>query len=346
MARFKTLSFTHKVVYLLNILFALLLIFAYILPFIPPKLSSTLSILNLGLGLFILCNVIFTIYWLVVWKRQMILSLACLLVGFGYWDSIYALNSNKGLTKSSTETLNLLSYNVRLFNAYKWTNDKEIPHKIKQFIHQEKPDILALQDYYINRETHLQDFKFSYKQPRSEPNGKFGLAIYSRYKIINTHNLRFEETGNNAIYADIVVDQDTLRVFSIHLESLKIKPDVKQFQNQNQQQLLNRIGKSFIKQQTQAEQLAHEIKLSPYKVIVCGDLNNSAVSYVSQLILGDRLKDSFEEAGSGFGKTFDFDFIPLRIDVIYIDKQLKAVEFKNYKFKYSDHYPISTEVVI
>lgn len=340
MAKFKELSFVNKFIYSLNIVFALLLILAYLLPFIPPKLSSTLSIINLGLGLFILCNLFFVLYWLISLKRQIFLSLICIGVGFNYWNSIYAFNSSAKL-ETADKPLKVMSYNVRLFNIFNWIDRDDIPEKIKTFISEESPDILALQDYLIDDKTHLNQYKYVYKQI-SKPKGNHGLAIYSQHKIINRKNLKFKNTSNNAIYADIVVKNDTLRVFSIHLESLKIRPEVKQFKSTNQEKILERISNSFIKQQSQAELIADEISKSPYKVVLCADLNNSPVSYVSKKILGDRLTDSFRESGQGFGKTFDFDFIPLRIDVIFIDQQLTSINFKNYDVNFSDHYPIMT----
>ncbi|QSS97473.1 endonuclease/exonuclease/phosphatase family protein [Psychroflexus sp. ALD_RP9] len=345
MAGFRKLNFRNKLIYSLNLLFALLLIVAYLLPFIPPKLSSILSIINLGLGILLAINVLFMLYWVILLKRQVFLSLLCILIGFNYWNSIYAfntLNKNRNITDS---TIDIMNYNVRLFNKYKWIDSDKVPQNIKKFIHKQSPDILALQDYYLHESTDLKEFKYSYKQP-TKANGKNGLAIFSNYKIIRTKNLEFEQTANNAIYADVVINNDTLRIFAVHLESLKIVPNVKQLQNNDQQKLVNRIGKSFIKQQSQAELVAKEIKNSPYKVVVCADLNNSPVSYVSRKILGNRLQDSFKEVGQGFGKTFDFDFIPLRIDVIYVDKNLKPIKFKNFDVNYSDHYPILTRIEI
>ncbi len=345
MASFKHLSFGNKLIYSFNLFFAILLIIAYLLPFIPPKLSSILSIINLGLGILLAINVVFMMYWLILLRRQVFLSLLCILIGFNYWNSIYAFNTLSKDESNTDSTIDIMSYNVRLFNKYKWIDSDQVPQNIKQFINKQSPDILALQDYYLDESTDLKEFKYSYKQP-AKANGKNGLAIFSNYKILNTKNLEFKETANNAIYADIVINNDTLRVFAVHLESLKIVPNVKQLQNNDQQKLVNRIGKSFIKQQSQAELVAQEIKNSPYKVVLCADLNNSPVSYVSRKILGNRLRDSFKEVGQGFGKTFDFDFIPLRIDVIFVDKNLKPIEFKNFDVNYSDHYPILTRIEI
>jgi endonuclease/exonuclease/phosphatase family metal-dependent hydrolase len=58
--------------------------------------------------------------------------------------------------------------------------------------------------------------------------------------------------------------------------------------------------------------------------------------------LKSDFNDAFDVAGDGFGRTFSFDFFPLRIDFILADKSLKIVDFHTYDIHYSDHFPIST----
>ncbi len=73
-------------------------------------------------------------------------------------------------------------------------------------------------------------------------------------------------------------------------------------------------------------------------------MNNSAFSYVYRSIKGD-LKDTFEEAGSGFGKTYSFKYYPARIDYIFTDKQFEVKSHTSFSdFKKSDHFPIITRI--
>jgi len=53
-----------------------------------------------------------------------------------------------------------------------------------------------------------------------------------------------------------------------------------------------------------------------------------------------NFKDAFEEAGTGFGTTYDFRWFPLRIDFILVDNTFEVEEFKTFNNKYSDHYPV------
>ncbi len=77
-------------------------------------------------------------------------------------------------------------------------------------------------------------------------------------------------------------------------------------------------------------------------IIICGDMNNSAFSYVYRSVRGN-LKDSFEEAGRGFGKTYNYRYYPARIDYIFADPTMTVKRFRNYSnFVKSDHFPITT----
>ncbi|EPR74298.1 hypothetical protein ADIWIN_0640 [Winogradskyella psychrotolerans RS-3] len=87
--------------------------------------------------------------------------------------------------------------------------------------------------------------------------------------------------------------------------------------------------------------LEHKSK-TKYKTIVTGDFNNTPYSYIYRMIKGDDLKDTFEAAGNGFGRTYDFKFFPMRIDFILADEDFTVNGFKTFDVKLSDHYPIKT----
>ena len=49
------------------------------------------------------------------------------------------------------------------------------------------------------------------------------------------------------------------------------------------------------------------------------------------------------EAGSGFGKTFNYWF-PMRIDFIFTDENAVINQFNSFSEKNSDHFPILTRI--
>lgn len=331
----KNLRLTSKLVFLLNSVLATLLLLSYVLPFVPPKNFALLSVLSLGVPLLIIINALFFLYWLLRVKKQMLLSLSVLVMGYVLFGSLYKFSS---ASKSITPDLTVMSYNVRLFNLYNWTKDDGTTQKITQVIKDNAPDVLAIQDYRKDEKVDLSLFKYKHEVLRGKAKSS-GQAIFSQYPIVNSGSLEFPKTINNAIFADIEVDEDTVRIYSVHLQSHKIDADIEKLKNENSERLLKRMANTFEKQQFQTELFLMHKKQCPYKMIVMGDFNNSAFSYVYKEIKGN-LKDAFKVAGNGFGRTYDFKFFPLRIDFILTDPTFKILRFKTLDNKLSDHYPI------
>lgn len=332
----KKLSLINKIIYFINVVFAILLLLSYVLPFVAPKTFSVLSVLSLGVAFLILCNALFFLYWLIKLKKQFLLSLIILLIGYISFGSLYKFSSSKNI--KNAENFKVMNYNVRLFNLYKWIPEDSIETKIIDFIKTESPEILSIQEYHPHKNVDLSFFKYKFEKLLGHK-AKYGQAIFSQYPIINSGSVEFPNTGNNAIFADVVKGTDTIRIYNIHLESMHINTNVDSLKNENSERLLNRIGTTFKMQQSQTELFLKHKKQCAHKIIVCGDFNNTAFSYVYRKVKGD-LNDTFEEAGNGFGRTYDFKFFPVRIDFILTDDAFSVNRFKAYNEHLSDHYPI------
>ncbi|MEM0542092.1 endonuclease/exonuclease/phosphatase family protein [Flavobacterium sp. j3] len=344
----KKLSWFNKIVFVFNIVITVLTFVAYILPFLAPKLFPLLSVLTLILPLFLILNGLFFLYWLLQLKRQLVLSGLVLLLGITFINKFYKFSSS--VTDEEEKDFTVMSYNVRLFNIFEWIPKPAIGDTILSFINEQNPDILCIQEYSQNAKVDLRVYKYKAIYMEGK-NIKTGQAIFSKFPIFNQGDFKIPQAGNNIIYADIKKGKDTIRVYNIHLQSIKISPDVNEIQehvdviDQNKsQQLFTRIRDAFKKQEQQTEVLVNHKKECTYPVIICGDMNNSAFSYVYRNIKSD-LNDCFEEAGTGFGQTYKFKYYPARIDYIFASKSMKVKSFRSFtEFNYSDHYPIMTRL--
>ena len=346
----KKLSWFNKVIFAFNIVITVLTVVAYVLPFLAPKMFPLLSVLTLILPLFLILNALFFIYWLLQLKRQVILSGFILLVGITFINKFYKFSSSD--IEATEKDFTVMSYNVRLFNLFDWIDNNDVGNTILSFINEQNPDILCIQEYSENAKVDLRVYKYKaiFMEGRKI---KTGQAIFSKFPIFNHGNFKIPAAGNNIIYADIKRGKDTIRVYNIHLQSIKISPDVNEISehldsiNKNKsQQVFNRIRDAFKKQEQQADILVNHKNGCKYPVIICGDMNNSPFSYVYRNIKSD-LNDCFEQAGNGFGQTYKFKYYPARIDYIFADKKMKVKSFQNFpQFKNSDHYPILTRLMM
>ncbi|GGD03062.1 endonuclease [Hyunsoonleella pacifica] len=266
------------------------------------------------------------------------LSLVVLAIGYFSFGSLYKFSSSKQV--ASNTNFKVMNYNVRLFNLYKWISKDSIETKIVDLIKEEAPDILSLQEYHPHKNIDLSFFKYKYEKLSGAKN-KYGQAIFSNFPIINSGSVEFPETSNNAIYIDVKIQSDTVRVYNLHLESMRIDTNTESLKKENSERLFKRVGNTFKMQQFQTELFLLHKNQCNYKMIISGDFNNTAFSYVYREIKGD-LNDTFKEAGNGFGRTYDFKFFPIRIDFILSDDSFNVNGFKAYNTHYSDHYPIMT----
>ena len=328
--------------FLVNSLAAFLLLISYLLPYLPPKSFATLSVLSLGVPLLILLNILFFIYWVLQVKKQMLLSLVVLILGWSYLSSMYKFSSSKKVENENN--ISVMSYNVRLFNIFGWLPNKTVKADITELIKKEQPDILCLQEYRTKDPIELNGY-YGYNTTFNNAI-KRGQALFSKFPIINSGSLEFSGTSNNVIFADIVKAKDTIRIYNVHLQSSGVSTDVEKLKKETSGQLFKQVSKTFKAQQTQVELFLKHKSKCPYKTIVMGDFNNTAYSYIYKEIKGDDLVDTFEEAGNGFGKTYDFKFFPLRIDFILVDKNFTVNGFKTFDNKLSDHYPIKATIAL
>ncbi|MCT4697943.1 endonuclease/exonuclease/phosphatase family protein [Tenacibaculum haliotis] len=334
----KKQSLVYKLLFFINSVFATVLLLSYVLPFISPKTIPALAVFSLFVPLLFILNITFFVYWLLKAHKNAFLSLVVLVIG---WFISPPLIKFSGKEIILNNDLKVMSYNVRLFNHYKHLDDVTTEQKIYEFINNENPDVITMQEFYRSE---LLDIKLPYKyiKTKSKAN-KFGLAIYSKYPIVNSGSLNFKKSANNTIFADIVKNKDTIRVYNVHLESLKINPEEVNFGQKDSERLFKRLANGFEKQVAQAELiLQHEYSWKGKK-IVCGDFNNTAYSWVYQKLSKNK-KDAFLKAGTGLGKSFRYMY-PMRIDFIFTDNKATINQYKTYSdIKLSDHYPIMTRL--
>ncbi|PWG05020.1 endonuclease/exonuclease/phosphatase family protein [Polaribacter aquimarinus] len=333
----KKLSLLDKILYSINSLMAVLLLFSYLLPYISPKTIPLFAILSLFVPILLMINIAFFIYWLIKLKKQLLTSLLILIIGWFMTSPFYKIIENNS---SLNDDLKVMSYNVRMFNHWKWKEENNIHVKISEFVKSKNLDILAIQEH-MSLPKYLLDFPYKYIK-KKYARGRFGIAIYSKHPIINQGFLKLENTANEIIFADVVRKKDTIRVYNLHLQSLSIKPDKENFGQKNSEKLIKNLKNRFQQQAEQAEVFLNHEKLWKGKKIICGDFNNTAYSWVYKQI-SENKKDAFIESGKGFGKTFNY-FFPMRIDFILVDETTTVNQFISYSENFSDHYPIAARI--
>src|SRR5690606_14873962 len=210
----KKLSWVNKIIFSLNIVAVVLLILGYLSPYIPVKSFPRISIYSLATPVFVVANILFMMYWIVKVKKQFLLSFIILLAGYPKVSSLYKFSGKQEVVTNGA--LKIMTYNVRVFDVYKWIGTENVFDQIKNLIKEENPSILCLQEFYYTKEDKFEEFPYRYVNYKTKETGQ---AIFSKFPIVNSGSLNFPNSGNNAIFADIVRDNDTVRIYNLHLQS-------------------------------------------------------------------------------------------------------------------------------
>jgi endonuclease/exonuclease/phosphatase family metal-dependent hydrolase len=168
------------------------------------------------------------------------------------------------------------------------------------------------------------------------------MIVLSKFEIVKSGTVRKESSENNQIiYADLKTPKGIIRVYNVHLQSHRITQEELQSTEQNKWKItLRKLKRGFQNRGPQITQLEQNIAKAPYPVLVCGDFNEMPYGYSYQR-LKKTLNNSFENAGFGFGFTYNGPIPFLRIDNQFADKRMEISNFKTLSnLGWSDHFPI------
>lgn len=327
------LNFVSKVIMLINLAIVILQLLLmgtfwdfYDYPF-----------LNLMVPILAVINLIFFIFWMIKFKWPFILFIFSILIGYKEWGKLYKFPNNAIPTSTG---IKVMSFNVRLFNSFQWIDSKSVPQSIENFISKENPDLICLQEYSKSYSPKFKNYPHQYIAA-SNKNGQNGLCILSKYPLKNRGRLEFKNSNNSALYADFYYKKDSIRIYNVHLESLRINLKDTLFTQHHSQKFVERIQSVMQKQEVQIDQFEKVDQKNKYPTIICTDLNNNAFSSVYKRLKNDR-SDAFIYSGNGFGATYKLAYFPFRIDFIFTDQKFKVISFKTHDLALSDHKPIST----
>lgn len=330
-------AFFDQLIFGLNVLFGASLLLSCFVPFIPNDKAPIVAFFSLGIPILVFINLFFLLFWLFRRKRQGFLSLLVLVISYFSLSSFFMFRFSEKAVEESD--LSIMTFNVRGFNKNEEIKNPTLFEEILDLIKTENPDIICFQEFNDNRQKSFSNYKHKYLK-YIDNKGKVTLAIYSKYPIIHSGLVNFPESPNNGSFADIVYKKDTLRVYNLHLESLRIVPGAVARGQEQSSKLFKRVSHSFKKQQEQAELILTHRKSTNYKTIVTGDFNGTEYSNVYKTIKNNDLKDTFKEKGTGYGRTYNFKYYPVRIDFILADHRIEVTSHKNYDVKLSDHFPV------
>ncbi len=357
-----------QVIRILNIIFFLLnvvavaaLFLSYASIYINPDIFYIPAFFGLAYPFILLANILLILYWVFQLHLKFIMSLTAIIAGWSFVGRTVQFHSK---STTNEKAIKVMSYNVMNFGFDKNQNSRE---DILNLIAEEQPDILCMQEFCSNKnwnvniEKKIADalhtkYYFFNNVNTGNKLFKVGTIIYSKFPIKNSGIISYDmSTANSTIFIDIEINGIAVRVFDVHLQSIRFQPkdyDFLKTVGDNSDQTINesksiisRMRTAYVLRASQAKKVQEAIKQSPGKVILCGDFNDSPVSFVYSKI-NEGLKDAFVESGTGMGRSYAGEFPSFRIDYIMGSQSLDLNSFQIIHKKYSDHFPIKTMISV
>lgn len=360
-------TFVRKVLFAVNVIFALCLLASSGAHFIDPNTFLLPSFFGIAFLPFLILNMIGFIFWLFAKFRNSWLSLVAILISIPSINQHFAYGNP---SDNIDHEIKVMTYNVRLFDLYNWSSNKKTRDLLLDYFAKEQSDIICLQEFFnsndkkyfntldtllkVQHATNVHDY---YTAKLHKGKSQFGIATLSKFPILNKQLIKLDTAGHNiAIYSDIKTDRGIIRVFNVHLASVHLSGMEKDINDhidqQDQEQQWNdvkimsrKLAGGFKKRAKQADVIRAEIDKSPYPVLVCGDFNDTPGSYAYHTIKGN-LQDAFVKKGKGIGSTY-IGFIPtLRIDYTLSDSNFVVSSFEQSNVRLSDHKPLITKLAL
>ncbi|MBC7935622.1 MAG: hypothetical protein H7Y86_09765 [Rhizobacter sp.] len=320
--------------------------------------------------------ILFGISWLFIKPRRSLFALATVFI------SIPAIYNSFGIhlfssfnSEKQKKAIRVLSWNVGLMNYTETDTMVAIKNNITIFdkIKEAGADVVCLQEFFseivpghhynimdsLSRTLGYPYYFFSRDVPKVDGNFFSGTIIFSRYKIIDSSKSVFPFTGlysGSIIKTGIVVNQDTIDIFSTRLQLMKFQGNeykevhnIKTISGNTISDTKSMIGKlrfgyNFLSQQ--ADYVRTILDSSKRAMIFTGDLNNIPLSYTYGKVKAG-LNDAWATKGKGFGRTFQYISPTLRVDYFFYDDHFKLLQVKRIlENGETDHHGLLADMLI
>lgn len=342
---------------------AVLVVCAYSQLF-PAARMPLVSLAGLAFPFALATVVAFLLFWMIFRRRSAWLSVLTLLVCSVQIYTMFPLNISDA--HAPKKAMKLLSYNVYGGNIQPQKMNDE--NAVLNYVGDSKADIICLQECHYgtlsaaadkNKLEWISKYPYhSYDIHKDNSEVGKGLVCLSKYPILSGETITFKETGNGFARYRILLVDDTLTLYNCHLQSFGLNDDDKSNYEEiladpkenllrsDTKELVKKLRDANAKRAVQADSLTERIRQdlaneATDAVIVCGDFNDSPVSYAHYRV-SRLLDDAYTHSGNGFGFSYHRNKMYFRIDHIMASRQFRAYGCRVDKsIDASDHYPIT-----
>lgn len=358
-------SIIKTIVTVITVLVIIAFLHTCLVPFLSPTEFWWVGFAGLAAPYLILSLIFCIIFWLFSKPKWALLPLVILFIGYKQIAVVFAYNFKNTFNQvENDKSLRIINWNVQSFNGLT-TNKlikKLVPNDIIESIKKIEADVVCLQEFNNSSteagnniglfKTLFPYYYFSKDYKRNASNYFSGCIIFSKFPIIDSGKIEYPK-AESLIFIDVLKGEDTIRIYTTHLQSFKFKKNdydnIDKIKDQEEDALnasknvFKKMKPAFKRRGIQADIVQVATSKSPYPTIVCGDFNDVPNSYTYFTIRGEK-QDAFLKKGFGIGRSFISIAPTLRIDYILPDNSFEVLQFDMVDEGLSDHIMLVTDL--
>ena len=326
-------------------------------PYLDPKQFIWTSFFGLAFWEIFIFNLLVFTALLLFWSRKIWIAVLALLVAIpGLMKSC-----SFGSQEKEDNFIRVMSYNVhRFIHIDGQTEKEEFGYQVINKVLEQNPDILCCQEFdayekgvprviAIERFAQSAGFQYVYYNKKRNYGGNVIFSKFPLEQIPEDTELGKGITSGIMVLVD-AGNKGRFYVANMHLVSYQITDgEINLLTNstglRNQLDTLRvslarKLKYAFERRSEEVTMLLENMPQFDGPIIVCGDFNDTPMSFTYNQMRKAGFVDSFTKVGCGIKPTYAGKLPLIRIDYIWGNNQVRPLDFKRIRFKASDHYPI------
>jgi endonuclease/exonuclease/phosphatase family metal-dependent hydrolase len=246
-----------------------------------------------------------------------------------------------------------MTYNIGVFRDYKVNSRTvtDVKKSLAKLVKEQNPDILCLQESGKWPQNRASEFSKMIGYKYYSVNPVNGNSFFSKFPLEDVKGFNNETISKYADIKKVKIDKDeSFYLVNCHFNSFGISNEEIEYINDAKNIVKDKeiYGKSVItkltrgfKLRTKSTQvLIDKLPNDDTPLVICGDFNDTPLSYTYNQMSKAGLKDAFLTVSKGIGKTYCGRLPLLRIDYFWYNDNIEIVDYNRIKQTTSDHYPL------
>lgn len=245
---------------------------------------------------------------------------------------------------------------IMTFNACNFSDVRDVQRERQEvmdsfytFLKEHDPDVLCLQEGGGWHKSRVEQFlnKTSFKHYSTNR----GTAYFSKYPMEDVTSYTHDSFEGFADLQKVKIDDDKyfylvnchFNSFGISKEEISYINDARNIIKESEthgKSVIVKLFKGFKERSESTKLMLEKLPTGDYPLIICGDFNDTPLSYTYNQLAKYGLHDAFLTNSFGIGKTYSGSLPLLRIDYFWYNDMIQAVEYKRLSRISSDHYPL------